>query len=276
MITAFYHPTNINAGISGVNSTLVVLAFGTTEKIACNNYENGNVSNYYIDTNDFETATILATDSNLDNPALAKGFYSDGDIVRERSGGSGPEPGYNICNNTVYVLKLSAGGDDATQICNQTNIETTISYDEPFEVGMTINIPIDGNVDSFKLLDATGSASNYIGKRLVIDDDKRLQSINDCTNIETFEPISLSTTFLSFPQNGGTKTVTLTTNGNWTSTGPIFNQNPTSGSNNTVITFSADPISVIEPQKNEYVEFTNDSGASITLSITQEGANFQS
>ena len=82
MITVFYHhPKNIQPP----SSTLVLLAFASIEKTACNNANSGLTGYYYIDDSDFIDATILTTDPGLSNLARA-GYYSDGISWRYWSG----------------------------------------------------------------------------------------------------------------------------------------------------------------------------------------------
>lgn len=83
MITVFYHPDSKT--IQPPSSTLVLLGFGSTDAIACNNANSGFTSNYYINDPDFIDATILATNSDLSNLAAA-GYYSDGVSWRYWSG----------------------------------------------------------------------------------------------------------------------------------------------------------------------------------------------
>ena len=82
MITVFYHPDSKTIQPS---STLVLLAFASAEKTACNNANSGFTSNYYINNHDFIDTTILATNSDLSNLAAA-GYYSDGLSWRYWSG----------------------------------------------------------------------------------------------------------------------------------------------------------------------------------------------
>lgn len=87
------------------------------------------------------------------------------------------------------LLYLSKSADTGDAICYETDVKYTVSYTPPFKKGMTISgIPISGNVDSFRVIDATGDASKFIGKQLVIDDDNELRSVYNCENGRPVNP----------------------------------------------------------------------------------------
>lgn len=151
----------------------------------------GGYYNIFYDTTNF-TASTVNTSFSLDgvnwtnsssgggNPVYRQLYFDPPFYVRiiSLSPNNGAEDIYYY--DPGNLIKLSVGSDDVNFICNQTEIEYTRVYNGDFQVGMTINVPISGNVDSFKLIEATGDATSHIGKRLTINDDNQLISINDC------------------------------------------------------------------------------------------------
>ena len=83
-------------------------------------------------------------------------------------------------NAQTDLVYLSIGGDDLSSICNETEIEYIRNYTGTFGIGTEINVPVNGNADYFRIIHATGTASNYIGHRIRINDDNEITSIDSC------------------------------------------------------------------------------------------------
>lgn len=102
----------------------------------------------------------------------------------------------NTCDLvSINTLKVSASTNSVEEACSLSVNETTnVYYTGSFVEGTIIGgLVIDGNVDHFKIVDASSEASQYIGYSLSISDDNKIKSINPCNEVEPpelLEPIS--------------------------------------------------------------------------------------
>lgn len=204
----FYISEWMNGSYNLGNSFGMIWKDGTCEYMNAYNifwenglWKNGNWNGSYISydggvNDEFESQLLLrgASWSGINDIHIWNVFQeSNNEVISFDSQGASEITGIvrDPSGDLFYELKLSIGGDKGL-VCNETDIVHIIPYSgNDLEIGMTINVPVNGNIESFKIIDATGPAANYIGRRIVVNDDKELISINLCVT-SIISAISLS------------------------------------------------------------------------------------
>lgn len=124
-------------------------------------------------------------------------------------------------------------------------------------------------VENGKLIPQSGSGDNITIGRDDYDDDKSLDDGSPVTYSLSVSPASLS-----YPSDGGTKTVTITSNDNWTisSSTSWCTISQSSGSNNGVITISVASNASSSSRTATVTIKGEKGGKTATVNVSQEGA----
>ncbi|MBO4874999.1 MAG: choice-of-anchor J domain-containing protein [Bacteroidales bacterium] len=123
---------------------------------------------------------------------------------------------------------------------------------------------------------ANGSTNAYKLKPWLDPNNTGATTCNyyDPANPGTTSNLSVSPTSLSYTANGGSKTITVTSNTSWTATSSAswLTISPASGSNNGTITATAS-ANTSASQRSATITVSGNGATSITISVTQTGTN---